>query len=58
MAEDQKPFPYWPPVPPERELIRNELMTDLNKWDNNNASIAKMVAANLIAVLKEQFEIT
>lgn len=52
-----KPFPYYPPTPTEREIIRHELMMELHKWDNNNADIAKRTAQSLIILLQEQFDI-
>lgn len=52
-----KAFPYFPPVPSEDSFIRNELMMDLNKWDNNDKAIAKRCAKSLIELLSDQFGI-
>jgi hypothetical protein len=53
--EDNKPFPYYPPIPTKEALIRSELSRDLEKWENNNPAIAKDIAASLVKVIQEQF---
>jgi hypothetical protein len=55
IGEPPKSFPYYPPTPPEKQLIRMELMKDLNKWENNDPMIAKRCASALIELLQLQF---
>lgn len=55
--ESPRPFPFWPSTPTDRMLIRMELMNDLNKWDNNDPLIAKRMAAALVEVLENQFQL-
>lgn len=52
-----KPFPYWPPQATEEEMKRMEVMMELNKWANNDQSIAERTAATLITLLAKQFGI-
>lgn len=56
-AGERKPFPYWPPVVSNEELIRMEVMMELNKWANNEPELAKRSAATLITLLSKQFGI-
>ena len=51
------PFPYCPPQPPIDELMRMEVMFDLNKWANNDPAIAKRSAETLILLVAKQFDI-
>lgn len=55
--EAPKPFPYWPPRASEDELKRMEVMSELNKWGNNDTELAKRSATTLIVLLAKQFQI-
>lgn len=52
-----KPFPYWPPQVSNEELMRMEVMMELNKWANNDPELAKRSASTLIVLLAKQFSI-
>lgn len=52
-----KPFPYYPPIAPEEERKRTEVMMELNKWANNDPFLAKRAAETLILLLSDQFDI-
>ena len=52
-----KPFPYYPPVVPEEEMKRHEVLMELNKWANNDPDIAKRSAETLILLIAKQFDI-
>lgn len=52
-----KPFPYYPPVIPEEEKKRMEVLMELNKWANNDPFLAKRSAESLILLLADQFDI-
>jgi hypothetical protein len=52
-----KPFPYWPPQVSNEELMRMEVMMELNKWANNDPELAKRSATTLIVLLSKQFSI-
>lgn len=52
-----KPFPFYPPIAPVEEMKRMELLMELNKWANNDSTIAKRSAETLILLLVEQFDI-
>lgn len=56
-AEEKKPFPYWPPQASNEELMRMEVMMELNKWANNDPELAKRSASTLIVLLSKQFSI-
>lgn len=57
-TEQQEPFTLkYPTQPTKRQVIRAELMMELDKWDNNDEAIAKRTAMSLIIVLQEQFKI-
>ena len=52
-----KPFPYFPEKIPQDEIIRMEMMMEINKWSHSNKVIAKRHAIMLIQILQEQFDI-
>jgi hypothetical protein len=52
-----KPFPFYPTQPSEREMLRMELMMELNKWDNNDPDLARRAAETLKYQLKKQFDL-
>lgn len=56
-TEMRKPFPYWPQEVPVEELMRMEVMIELNKWANNDPFMAKRSAETLILLLSDQFSI-
>lgn len=54
---EAKPFPYWPATPSEDQLKRNEIMLELDKWNNNDTDLARRSAETLIILLARQFSI-
>lgn len=52
-----KAFPYWPPQVTLEEMMRTEVMMELNKWANNDPFMAKRAAETLVLLLSNQFDL-
>lgn len=57
LGETKKPFPYYPVEVSTEEMMRNEVMMELNKWAYNDPELAKRTAETMIFLLAKQFSI-